>query len=60
MLVNKTMDEVREIYSNYSNPSCTKYKGSHTTGFKNDTGQCDRWIYEYDHGYKSMSSEVSD
>lgn len=57
-LANKTMDEVREIYSSYPNPSCTKYRGSPTTGFQNDTGQCDRWIYELDHGYKSMSSEV--
>lgn len=47
----KTVNEIREIYSTYPNPSCTNYK--------NGSGYCDRWIYEYDHGYKSMSSEVS-
>lgn len=60
-LADKTIDEVREIYSNYSNPSCTKYRGNgpFASGYSNDTGQCDRWIYKLDHGYKSMSSEVS-
>lgn len=50
-LENKTVNELREIYSTYPNPSCTNYR--------NGSEHCDRWIYEYDHGYKSMSSEVS-
>lgn len=60
-LANKTIDEVRQIYSVYPNPSCVKYQNEDMLSFdlyKNDTGSCDRWIYELDHGYKSMSSEV--
>lgn len=62
-LANKTIDEIREIYSHYSNPSCTKYRGNVSLSsfdfYKNDSESCDRWIYELDHGYQSMSSEVS-
>lgn len=58
-LANKTANEIREIYSSYENPSCTKYKGPDFIESRNGSEHCDRWIYEYDHGYKSMSSEVS-
>ncbi|XP_031633769.1 solute carrier family 22 member 23-like [Contarinia nasturtii] len=63
-IVNKSIDQIREIYSNYSNPSCTPYKTDVSSvdffGANNtNDGACDRWIYEYDHGYKSMSSELN-
>lgn len=63
-LANKTIEEVREIYSHYSNPSCTPYQGVSKFSFLNNdhpsnSTTCNRWIYELDHGYKSMSSEVS-
>lgn len=63
-LANKTIDEVRQIYSNYSDPHCTPYKPDSLNynifGVSNTDGDtCDRWIYEFDHGYQSMSSEVS-
>lgn len=62
-LANKTIDEIREIYSKYQNPSCTPYQGNSTAiqfdaYSQNISTNCDRWIYELDHGYKSMSSEV--
>lgn len=63
-LANKTIGEIREIYSQYSNPSCSKYQGDDSLlssdFYRNETEHCDRWIYELDHGYKSMSSEVSE
>lgn len=66
-LANKSIAEIRQIYANYSNPSCTPYKSHESpasfnylsTYYKNESQYCDRWIYELDHGYKSMSSEVS-
>lgn len=72
-LANKTIDEIREIYSSYPDPSCTPYQSSHGVDssarfsffgseFQNVSirnNRCDSWFYDYDHGYKSMSSEVS-
>lgn len=64
-LANKTISEIREIYANYENPSCTKYRNVEIDTqlsndlYKNDTEFCNQWIYEFDHGYQSMSSEVS-
>lgn len=65
-LANKTIDEIREIYSSYPDPSCTPYQGqsehrqfdSVAYELKGGEGRCDRWFYDYDHGYHSMSSEV--
>lgn len=65
-LVNKTFAEIREIYANYSDPHCTPYKSEvsptsfnyDSTYNSNETQHCDRWFYELDHGYESMSSEV--
>lgn len=69
-LVNKTIAEIREIYSTYPDPSCSVYKGNKTSvdsplwastynaDSDIDSGKCDRWFYELDYGYQSMSSEV--
>lgn len=63
-LQNKTIDEIRNIYANYTDPHCTPYKANDFNfnffGANNTDGTCDKWIYEFDHGYQSMSSEVSD
>lgn len=67
-LANKTILEIREIYSTYADPSCSVYKGNQTavsnrllgvSSHANDTNEkCQRWIYEKDYGYQSMSAEV--
>lgn len=64
--MNKTIDEIREIYSSYPDPHCTPYQGEgahkhfDSVAYEQWSGpeRCDRWFYEYDHGYHSMSSEV--
>lgn len=66
-LANKTIEEIREIYSSYPNPHCTPYNtrgnhdqfGSVAYELRGGEERCDRWFYEFDHGYQSMSSEVS-
>lgn len=62
-LANKSIAEIRDIYSKYPDPSCTKYRGDSSLAsigsYNNDSEHCDRWFYELDHGYKSMSSEVN-
>lgn len=71
-LANKTIPEIREIYSTYADPSCSVYKGNrtavegslllsspHDLDRANDPSEkCQRWIYELDYGYQSMSAEV--
>lgn len=49
-LSNLTITEVRKVYSEYNDPHCSPLKGDE---------QCKTWIYNYDFGYKSMTSDVS-
>lgn len=53
-LVNKSIAEIRDAYSSYKDPHCTVFQGNGSSNEK-----CDRWIYDYDHGYRSMSSELN-
>lgn len=69
-LANKTIPEIREIYSTYADPSCSVYKGNRSSvegsllgsspyNLASDPSEkCQRWIYELDYGYQSMSAEV--
>lgn len=78
---NKSIDEIREFYSHYPNPSCTKINPrsqsflSEDSDFSNngfvgnikkifrkpqvDEGECQKWIYNRDFGYESMTSELN-
>ncbi|EDW80741.1 uncharacterized protein Dwil_GK11400 [Drosophila willistoni] len=60
-LVNRSFAEIEAIYSQFKNPSCTRLdvidlaSGNVTVSDK----RCDRWIYHYDFGYKSMNTELN-
>lgn len=60
-LANRSFDEIEEIYSRFEYPSCTRLEtidhngGNHTVSSE----KCNRWIYKYDFGYRSMNTEVS-
>lgn len=59
-LLNKSYEEIAEIYRNVENPSCTRLhdideiNGNITISSE----PCLRWIYKYDYGYQSMNTEV--
>lgn len=81
-LQNKSIDEIREFYSHYPNPSCTQispksqsflseYAEMSNNGFvgnmkklfgiqhSDEFGECQKWIYNRDFGYESMTSELN-
>lgn len=58
---------MREIYSKYPNPHCSRY-GAHEVAHERDLHDpsdvreehtCTKYIYNLDYGYHSMVSEVS-
>lgn len=61
-LENLSYTQIEAIYRKFERPSCTKL-----TTIDLDSGnatmseeKCDRFIYEYDHGFRSMNTEVSE
>lgn len=58
------MDEVREIYSEYKKPHCTRYNhngesaSEHKPHERQSIPSCEEYIYNFDFGYHSMVSEV--
>jgi len=59
-LVNMTYKEIGDIYAKFEKPSCTRLDD--IFGPNNVTVSskpCERWIYNYDFGYRSMNTEVS-
>lgn len=62
-LENRSFAQIEAIYNQFDYPSCTRLE---TIGPDHDgrnatvSGeQCDRWIYNYDFGFRSMNTEVS-
>lgn len=62
-LENRSIAEVEAVYKQFDKPSCTRLEtlngdldGRHATV---SGEQCDRWIYNYDFGFRSMNTEVS-
>lgn len=60
-LENLSFAQIADIYKKYEKQSCTKLAtvdliGGNTTISED---RCDRWIYDYDFGYRSMNTEVS-
>ncbi|XP_055379248.1 organic cation transporter protein-like [Condylostylus longicornis] len=58
-LENKTFDEIRGIYANFDQPSCIRFDDLNRTHVVISKKTCDRWIYNYDYGYKSMNTEMN-
>ncbi|KAH8278969.1 hypothetical protein KR018_011811 [Drosophila ironensis] len=59
-LVNMTYKEIADIYSKFESPSCTRLED--IFGPNNvtvSTEKCERWIYNYDFGYRSMNTELN-
>lgn len=60
-LENLSFAEIDAIYKKFERPSCTKLatvdlvEGNATRS----DDRCDRWIYNYDFGFRSMNTEVS-
>ncbi|XP_017845629.1 organic cation transporter 1-like [Drosophila busckii] len=60
-LENKSIADVRAIYNQFENPSCTRLALVDPDGKSSIISEehCDRWIYNYDYGFKSMNTELN-
>ncbi|XP_011208244.2 organic cation transporter protein [Bactrocera dorsalis] len=59
-LSNASFDEIRAVYAQMANPHCTLLDdivgGQPIVA---EVGKCQRWIYEYESGYKSVTSDLN-
>uniref|UniRef100_T1GM93 Major facilitator superfamily (MFS) profile domain-containing protein n=1 Tax=Megaselia scalaris TaxID=36166 RepID=T1GM93_MEGSC len=58
-LENKSFHDIAQIYSRFENPSCTRLELLHGDNYTESPLKCDRWIYEYDFGYRSMNTDLN-
>ncbi|EDW67631.1 solute carrier family 22 member 21 [Drosophila virilis] len=62
-LENRSYAEIEAIYNQFEKPSCTRLAtiGSDLDGRNTtiSTERCDRWIYNYDFGFRSMNIELN-
>lgn len=60
-LENLSFSQIAEVYNGFERPSCTKLATFNPDGDNVTVSedQCDRWIYNYDFGFRSMNTEVS-
>ncbi|XP_037730513.1 organic cation transporter protein [Drosophila subpulchrella] len=60
-LANRSFAEIEAIYSQFERPSCTRLEEIDEDGQNHtlSTKRCNRWIYKYDFGYKSMNTELN-
>ncbi|KAH8277172.1 hypothetical protein KR026_006680 [Drosophila bipectinata] len=60
-LENRSYAEIASIYSKFANPSCTRLESISSDGSNATASQepCTRWIYHYDHGFRSMNSDLN-
>ncbi|XP_033163258.1 organic cation transporter protein [Drosophila mauritiana] len=60
-LENRSFAEIEKIYSQFEKPSCTRLEKIDEDGQNHtlSTERCNRWIYKYDFGYKSMNTELN-
>lgn len=58
-LENKTIDQIRNLYDPFERPSCSSLilDGENLTSISDE--KCEKWIYNYEKGYESISTEVS-
>lgn len=55
-----SVSEIRLVYANMSRPSCTLLQGvENGTGIVAMSGKCQDWIFKREHGYESLTTEVS-
>nr|XP_016937583.1 solute carrier family 22 member 6 [Drosophila suzukii] len=60
-LANRSFAEIEAIYSQFERPSCTRLEKIDEDGQNHtqSTERCNRWIYKYDFGYRSMNTELN-
>ncbi|XP_017485292.1 PREDICTED: organic cation transporter-like protein [Rhagoletis zephyria] len=59
LLENLTYTEIREIYSQTENPSCTLLDDIvNGTPIAADFGECEDWIFKYESGYQSVTTDL--
>ncbi|XP_037944866.1 organic cation transporter protein [Teleopsis dalmanni] len=58
-LENKTYEEIAAIYSKAKRPFCTRLQDINGANITYSKEKCERWIYKYDYGYKSMNTELN-
>jgi len=60
-LENRSFAEIEAIYNRFEKPSCTRLTTIDLDGGNAtiSADRCDRWIYNYDFGFRSMNTEVS-
>lgn len=59
-LENVSYAQIEDVYKQFDKPSCTRL-ATLDADLSNATvsgERCDRWIYNYDFGFKSMNTEV--
>jgi len=60
-LENRSYADIAAIYAPFQRPSCTRLAWINEDG-SNATASnlpCNRWIYKYDYGFRSMNADVS-
>ncbi|KAH8411195.1 hypothetical protein KR222_011699, partial [Zaprionus bogoriensis] len=58
-LVNRSYEEIEDIYAQFERPSCTLLSTIDGPNITISDRPCDRWIYKYDYGYRSMNMEFN-
>lgn len=61
-LENLSFSQIADVYNKFERPSCTKLATVDANGSNAIISDhlCDRWIYDYDFGFRSMNTEVSE
>ncbi|XP_017844794.1 solute carrier family 22 member 6-like [Drosophila busckii] len=59
-LVNQSFAQLKALYSQFEKPSCTRLDSIDAAGNVTLSAErCDRWFYNYDNGFRSMSAELN-
>ncbi|EDV90611.1 steroid transmembrane transporter SLC22A24 [Drosophila grimshawi] len=59
-LENRSFEQVAAIYNQFERPSCTRLESIDSEGLNATVSEerCDRWIYNYDFGFRSMNTDL--
>ncbi|KAH8417694.1 hypothetical protein KR222_004469 [Zaprionus bogoriensis] len=58
-LENFSFSQIRDIYTEFDKPSCTHLAVIDGDNSTVSGDRCDRWIYNYDFGFRSMNTELN-
>ncbi|XP_030387129.1 organic cation transporter protein-like [Scaptodrosophila lebanonensis] len=59
-LEDKTFEEIASIYAQFgSKASCSRVETVDGHNFTLSSDRCERWIYNYDYGFKSITTEMN-